>query len=100
MKKIISLAILFLLSFSTLNTDEIDILKIGSDKAKITVKVFSSLTCPHCANFHNKIFDDLKKEYIDIDIPKEELFNLYTGNKEKNHRTVIRYKEPQWVTIK
>tara|TARA_R110001592_G_scaffold1706_1_gene10158 strand:- start:7374 stop:8102 length:729 start_codon:yes stop_codon:yes gene_type:complete len=42
----------------------------------------------------------VKKEYIDIDIPKEELFNLYTGNKEKNHRTVIRYKEPQWVTIK
>jgi protein-disulfide isomerase len=72
MKKIISLAILFLLSFSTLNTDEIDILKIGSDKAKITVKVFSSLTCPHCANFHNKIFDDLKKEYIDKNLVKFE----------------------------
>lgn len=30
----------------------------------ITVKVFSSLTCPHCANFHKEIFEDLKKEYI------------------------------------
>ena len=42
-----------------------DILKIGSDSAKITVKVFSSLTCPHCASFHNKIFENLKKDYID-----------------------------------
>ena len=29
------------------------------------VKVFSSLTCPHCANFHEVIFDELKTEYID-----------------------------------
>ena len=41
------------------------ILKIGNESAKITVKVFSSLTCPHCASFHKKIFEDLKKEYID-----------------------------------
>ncbi len=41
------------------------ILKIGNDNAKITVKVFSSLTCPHCASFHKKIFNNLKKEYID-----------------------------------
>ena len=42
-----------------------DILKIGNDGAKITVKVFSSLTCPHCASFHEKIFENLKKDYID-----------------------------------
>ena len=41
------------------------ILSIGSSDAKVTVKVFSSLTCPHCANFHNSIFNNLKKEYID-----------------------------------
>tara|TARA_B100000579_G_scaffold436839_1_gene464086 strand:- start:1784 stop:2377 length:594 start_codon:yes stop_codon:yes gene_type:complete len=42
-----------------------DILKIGNESAKITVKVFSSLTCPHCASFHEKIFDNLKKDFID-----------------------------------
>tara|TARA_B100001057_G_scaffold388902_1_gene396502 strand:+ start:493 stop:1080 length:588 start_codon:yes stop_codon:yes gene_type:complete len=41
------------------------VLSIGNSEAKITVKVFSSLTCPHCANFHNSIFNDLKKDYID-----------------------------------
>ena len=44
---------------------ESKILSIGSPDAKVTVKVFSSLTCPHCANFHNEIFENLKKDYID-----------------------------------
>ena len=48
------------------------ILNIGNTDAKITVKVFSSLTCPHCANFHKNIFENLKKEYIDKGIVKFE----------------------------
>ncbi len=47
-------------------------LKIGSSEAKITVKVFSSLTCPHCAAFHKNIFEKLKKEYINNNIVKFE----------------------------
>lgn len=40
-------------------------LKIGNKNAKINVKVFSSLSCPHCADFHLKIFEKLKENYID-----------------------------------
>ena len=40
--------------------DESKILDIGNSNAKVTVKVFSSLTCPHCANFHENIFENLK----------------------------------------
>tara|TARA_B100001564_G_scaffold353806_1_gene363351 strand:+ start:16 stop:618 length:603 start_codon:yes stop_codon:yes gene_type:complete len=47
-------------------------LKIGNENAKITVKVFSSLTCPHCASFHKKIFEKLKVNYIDTDKVKFE----------------------------
>lgn len=68
MKKIIKkfINILFFLAIITpASAIENKILKIGNNKAKITVKVFSSLTCPHCANFHNKIFKNLKLEYID-----------------------------------
>ncbi len=54
---------LIFLIFSAQANDEI--LGIGEDNAKIEVKVFSSLTCPHCANFHNEIFNNLKKDYID-----------------------------------
>ena len=44
---------------------EAKVLSMGSPNAKVVVKVFSSLTCPHCANFHNSVFNNLKKEYID-----------------------------------
>ena len=49
-----------------------DVLKIGNENAKITVKVFSSLTCPHCASFHKKVYKDLKKNYIDKNLVKFE----------------------------
>ena len=59
-----------LLTFSV--NAENRILSIGDSDAKITVKVFSSLTCPHCANFHKNIFENLKKEYIDKGLVKFE----------------------------
>jgi protein-disulfide isomerase len=60
------LVIIFILSqiFFSQNVSG-ETLKIGDENAKITVKVFSSLTCPHCASFHQKIFEKLKKNYID-----------------------------------
>ncbi len=59
-----------LLTFSV--NAENKILSIGDPNAEVTVKVFSSLTCPHCANFHENIFEDLKKEYIDKGIVRFE----------------------------
>ena len=41
------------------------VLSMGSSNADVVVKVFSSLTCPHCANFHNEIFNKLQKDFID-----------------------------------
>ncbi len=61
--KFFKVLILIFFAFST--QTESSILSIGSSKAKVTVKVFSSLTCPHCANFHNEVFNNLKKDYID-----------------------------------
>jgi len=37
---------------------------IGSDNAPIKIKIFSSLTCPHCANFHMKVVPKIKKKYV------------------------------------
>ncbi len=55
----------FYFFFALVAKAESKILSIGSSDAKITVKVFSSLTCPHCANFHTTVFNNLKKDYID-----------------------------------
>jgi len=38
---------------------------LGSDAAVVKIKVFSSLTCPHCASFHTKVVPEIKREYID-----------------------------------
>ena len=38
---------------------------IGNINSKVTIKVFSSLTCPACANFHSNIFYQLKEDFID-----------------------------------
>ena len=64
--------ILFFILISLSVNAENKILGIGSTDAKITVKVFSSLTCPHCANFHKNIFEELKKDYIDQSLVKFE----------------------------
>jgi protein-disulfide isomerase len=54
--------VFFIIFFAHAESKE---LSIGSPNAKVTVKVFSSLTCPHCASFHTNIFNNLKKDYID-----------------------------------
>ena len=59
LKKVLVLFLFFSVQVESKN------LSIGSPDAKVAVKVFSSLTCPHCANFHEVIFDKLKDEYID-----------------------------------
>ena len=61
---------LFLVIFS--NGVHSKVLSDGNTNAKITVKVFSSLTCPACANFHSEIYYDLKKDFIDAGLVKFE----------------------------
>ena len=36
--------------------------KIVDENEEINVKVFSSLTCPHCANFHKKVILSIKSD--------------------------------------
>ena len=67
---IYKLLFFILITFSV--NAENKILSIGSNNAKITVKVFSSLTCPHCANFHTNIFEKLKEEYINHNLVRFE----------------------------
>ncbi len=69
-KKFYKIFILFLIIFTP--EANAQILSIGQTNAKVTVKVFSSLTCPHCANFHTSVFENLKKDYIDKGLVKFE----------------------------
>ena len=38
---------------------------IGDAAAPVTIIEYASLTCPHCAAFHNEVLPELKQRYID-----------------------------------
>ena len=38
---------------------------IGNENAPVTIIEYASMSCSHCADFHNDTLDELKKEYID-----------------------------------
>tara|TARA_Y100000591_G_C21784431_1_gene672946 strand:+ start:470 stop:1057 length:588 start_codon:yes stop_codon:yes gene_type:complete len=75
MKNIFSLILIFLFFSSTISAENLKNIKritVGNKDAKITIVVYESLTCSHCANFHINVFPDLKKDYIDTGIAKIE----------------------------
>jgi len=71
--KISILSFLYLfLSFNNLYSSDHSILKIqendfyiGEPEAPVTIIEYASMSCSHCADFHNETLDDLKSEYID-----------------------------------
>ena len=72
MRKIIYILVFFFLStnlFASENYKLSDITE-GNENAKIRIYSYQSLTCPHCAVFHAKIYPLLKKDYIDTGIVK------------------------------
>ena len=71
MKKTI-LLILIILGLSIKVNAEINRIVSGQDDAKITIIAYESLTCSHCADFHNNIYPLLKKEFIDPGLVKIE----------------------------
>ena len=71
MKKILLLLILFFGLISSLNAETSRIIS-GNKNAKITIIAYESLTCSHCANFHKKIYPQIKKDYIDTGLAKIE----------------------------
>ena len=70
-KSIFTFTLLFFISFSA-NTAENSVLNIsekdfvlGSNYAPVTIIAYESMSCSHCADFHNNTLGDLKTEYID-----------------------------------
>ena len=60
--------LIYLLFCININSSEQNVkeklITVGINDAPVIIKVFSSLTCPHCANFHMNVVPKLKK-YVD-----------------------------------
>ena len=65
MLKIIKNIFLLSLFFLSVNCDQ-SLQSKNNSNSIVVVKVFSSLTCPHCAEFHGKIYEELEKEFISV----------------------------------
>ena len=70
-KTTILFGVFFLLNHSIVNARIVDTIEalndktIGIESAPIKMVEFASLTCGHCATFHNEVFPKLKKKYIE-----------------------------------
>ena len=89
----INLSLLFLIaqicilislkSFAEENKIQNELVVIGPDSAVVKIKIFSSLTCPHCANFHN---NELRIKKLCIYIINE--FSKYSGFYNSNYSSI------------
>ena len=73
MKKIIFLFVfIFFYIESVLAETKVKALLEGNIDAKISMIVYESLTCGHCADFHKEVYPKLKKDFIDNGLVKIE----------------------------
>ena len=54
-------------NIESLSVSEVSLqeLSIGDDDAPVTIIEYASMTCSHCADFHNETYPALKKDYIE-----------------------------------
>jgi protein-disulfide isomerase len=70
MRKIIYILLIFFLNLNSfaIENNKLSEITEGSKSAKVKIYIYQSLTCPHCAVFHTKIYPLLKKDYIDTGV--------------------------------
>ena len=90
-----------------------NLITIGNDNAPVKIKIFSSLTCPHCANFHVEVVPKIKKNYVDkgkvqlifIDFPLDQfafnaskLLHCLDKNEQINFLDYIYENQSKWIS--
>ena len=112
LKIIIIYLVVTLKSYADTTKINKNIIAIGSYDAIVKIKIFSSLTCPHCANFHINVISQLKKEYVDtgtvqlifIDFPLDQaafnaskLLHCIDKKKQINFLDIIYGNQSKWT---
>ena len=71
-KLVLILSIIFFYFGSVLAEIKIKSLNKGNVDAKVSIVVYESLTCGHCAHFHKEVYPKIKKDFIDAGLVKIE----------------------------
>ena len=112
-KIIIFFLVINLKSFAEESNKNHDLIVLGDNNAPVKIKIFSSLTCPHCANFHEEIILKIKDDYLDTNLVKfehhsfpldlaalnaEKILNCFVDKEKKfNFLTQIYKKQKKWA---
>ena len=65
MKKINIILVIFLISLPAYSENHVVAYGTKSPATKINIKIYSSLTCPYCAELHIKFLPNLIKKYVE-----------------------------------
>ena len=98
MKKFLLLLVLFF-GIATNTNAEIKRIVSGNESAKITIIVYESLTCSHCATFHKDVYPQLKKDYIDTGLAKIEFRHFPLDIAAFNASKIAQCKQDQSLEI-
>jgi len=86
---------------------------LGSDNAPVKIKIISSFTCPHCADFHINIIPKINKKYVKtekvqlifIDFPLDQaafnaskLLHCLKGKEQKLFMDKIYKNQSKWTS--
>ena len=73
MKKLVLIFSTIFFYFGSISAEiKIKSLSEGNVDAKVSIIVYESLTCGHCADFHEKVYPNLKKDFINAGLVKIE----------------------------
>tara|TARA_B100001996_G_scaffold181267_1_gene138420 strand:- start:148 stop:729 length:582 start_codon:yes stop_codon:yes gene_type:complete len=77
MNKLFYIFLLLIISTVSLSSEtKVKPIIEGDIDAKIELIVYESLTCGHCASFHEEVYPKLKKDFIDKGLAKIEFRNF------------------------
>ena len=64
LKIILIFSIICVKSYADNSKRENDLVVLGKSDAPVKIKIFSSLTCPHCAKFHINVLPKIREKYV------------------------------------
>ena len=112
LKVLIIYIIFFVKVYAIENKNEGNFVVLGDSNAPVKIKIFSSLTCPHCANFHIEVIPKIIENYVNtgsvqlifIDFPLDQaafnaskLLNCIDQKNQMKFKDIIYEDQKKWT---
>ncbi len=115
MKRFTIILIIFFISLPSYSENHVVTYGTKSPDTKINIKIYSSLTCPYCAELHIKFLPSLTKKYVENKVAYIELHDYpldqggliaaqlqkcFTLEQQKKYLDLVYKTQSEWSTAK